>query len=354
MKKLLLLLLSLLLVVGCTRPGDAKRESDKIFRLGVNGNTAFKNIISEEPVTIGEEEYYTKYGHGEIIFDIDNTTKERFAIFSIPADEDVETYFRFEIESELKYESNTHFVLCTYTELSPKDFSIYYENGQIKGSAPLLTEATPIKYIVKVAGKFEKYKQENFVVVGVDTSYLDVGADNDSLTRYINSISDENKNLFKENSAYVVAYPWRKIKVLVENDNGKIDSSSTVKDMINYADSIFQQAICNVELTTDTSTSNYDCKIILSNNINKNVVFYDEADEEYSIVLSKEFSYAKVRDNNKRSFTYAIAYLLGVSLFEDEVESSKTINKNLMDTTIIDGYHLSFRQWNQLHIREKK
>ena len=45
---------------------------------------------------------------------------------------------------------------------------------------------------------------------------------------------------------------------------------------------------------------------------------------------------------------------LGVVVREFPTESGKTMHLNLMNTAIIDGYHLSFRQWNQLHIREKK
>ncbi|MDR0303945.1 MAG: hypothetical protein LBH98_04120 [Chitinispirillales bacterium] len=351
MKKILLLFICGLFFLCCTKPDNPKEESEKIFRLGVNGKTSFKNILSNEAIKISGKNCYTNYGYGEIYFDLLDTT-EIFAIFSVPADTFVETYFYFEIEA--KNESSPNFVLCSYNKesLDSVNFLLYSKEGMEIGDIPLLINGGIGKYMIKVSGNLKKheYKQENFIVIGTDSLYNTNSTE--EIKEYVNLKSNQIKNLSKENSAYIVAYPWRTIKVLVTDDKGEIDSAETTKQRIAYADSVFKQAICKVERTLDTT--DYDCKIVLSNKENKNVAFFDETDREYSVISSTEYRYAKVKGDNGRDFTYAVAYLLGVTLFDEKKrDGGERPEQNFM-VSDGKGTHLSFKQWNQLHIREKK
>ena len=341
------------LFMGCNPPHDVKSESDKIFRMGVNGNISFKNILPSER--------YTKYGYGEIRFEVEGETST-YAIFSVPAEENnAETYFHFVVEAA--DESSPDFVICMYDKKSSQklNYSLWTDTG-LK-PFPVHLENRTGHYLIRVAGNFERYKQENLIVMGTDSRFESENSRLD-INAFIDAMDNKEKKQVMKNTAYVVAYPWRTVKVLVTDGFGRIENSNCVDSMINYANTVLRQGLCRLKAATDTN--DYDVKIILSSTTpsNRNVIFYDEANKEYSFVTSNRFSHALVKqdclheeaenhaenDTMKRSFTYAVAYLLGVTLIEDERESEKTLHHNLMDTNNA-GTHLSFRQWNQLHIR---
>ncbi|MDR0304442.1 MAG: hypothetical protein LBH98_06725 [Chitinispirillales bacterium] len=353
MKNMFLLFFLVLFLVSCRKdptPEKYEKESELEIRMGVNGSSSFKNIMLENAKIVEEDTCYTKYGYGEISFNA-NGKILTYAIFSIPADErDVETYFNFEVEEENADLHYRNYVVCAYDKESSKNvkFSLC-DNNFI--NVPTNIKNKKNKYLIKVSGEFGKYKQENLIVIGSDFEYNGETRDINDL---IDNIENDEKILVKENTAYIVAYPWRNIKVRIEG--GDTVSNARIVKWAN--DSIFNQAICRLKLTTDTI--NYDCKIILSDEINSEFIIYDEDDKEYKRFSSARAAYAKVDPNNdlyKRNFACAVAILLGMSLFEDD--SDKTSGYNLMYDEPADyeekakRTHLSFRQWNQLHIREK-
>ena len=368
MKRLLLLFL-ILLFIGCSKPPDPNKENKTVFRLGANGNTFFENICSTKPVKLGDKEYYTKYGHGEVIFYIEGD-RVSFAIFSVPADVDTEVYFNFRIESE--NESSPNFVICSYSEENNGRFSIFVDNEQ--KAIPYLVSGKASTHLVRVSGIFERFKQENFVVLGTDS--LLSNERKEDIISFVNRKSKDDKVLEQENSAYIIAYPWREIRVaffretLIRAGNpsgppiyGKEDTTIETSTL-NFLNSVFAQAICSIKVV-DPNTEDFDVEIIFSNLISVNahtgpsVTFYDERSMVFDIFNSNSLKFAKLctKGYSDRRLAYAIAYLLGVSLIEDEVgeerEGNDTRIRNLMDTTS-DGTHLSFRQWNQLQMRNKR
>lgn len=372
MRKLLILLFFVSLLVGCSKnnvPSQYDKKSEKTFQLGVNGETTFKNIMKKHAKVINLDSCYTKYGHSEIFFDISfDISKERkkYAIFSVPAnDTATETYFDFEVKK--KDDSYPNFAIRKYNKDNSANikFSLYRDNKLLNVSdMPQIVSGEPCIYTVKVSGEFKRYRQENLAVIGIETA---ISENEEYVQKYINSLSPDMINIAEDNTAYIIAYPWRTIKVKIEEEG---NSGVFGADKIDYEEiikwsneKVFNQAICKLEMV-DRKVKDYDCKIVFSNlSGSERTVFYDENNKEHSRFSSKKLSYAKVTtDKNhscdetdyNRDFAYAVAYLLGVSLFDiDQKESTEPLNYNLMVPNRC-GINLSFRQWNQLHIRERK
>ena len=340
-------------------PDNYNRESERVFRLGVNGNTSFENIEGGE--------FYTRYGHGEINFVI-NAERETFAVFSVPADSAVKTYFVFEIEQA--NESSPNFLLCTYREnLQGVEFSVLRRTAEGREfvPTPTLIDGKTGKHTIRISGDFrgKEFRQDNFVVIGTDSLYA--GADLDEIKKYIDSKSNSIKNLTKENAAYIIAYPWRTIRVgfyeevaVIEAPTGTAKQIITPdKGLLSRVNEIFAQAICKIEAVDE----NYDVKIVFQGGVpggnnRARVIFYDERDSIYDAFVSDSLKYAsvfKISDGffYPRDVAYAIAFLSGASYIADDRESVKTVFQNLM-YPFGTGLHLSFRQWNQLHARRER
>ena len=339
--------------MACNDPRRIDRESETTFRLGVNGNTSFKNIESLP----GHQGVYTRFGHGEIIF-YNNGTRETFAIFSVPADTFAETYFLFEVE--YKDESSPGFLLSFYAQnIERANFSIPYDTGYAE--LPQIVSGDAGRHIVRLSGDFSasEFRQKNFVAIG--TNSLLATTNMNEAGGFITSMDNQTKNLVKKNTAYIIAYPWRTIRVAFFEEvyrryagaPSRIELQS-INICTDYIGTIFAQAICRIE----TVKENYDAKIVFSNRVS-GVVFYDERGNVFDPFKSERLTHAKIGRSYydifykricKRDMARAIAFQLGVSFFEDERESIKTIFQNLMNPDGA-GTHLSFRQWNQLHIR---
>jgi len=347
MNKILCFLFFAVLFIGCSVKEKYEKESERVLRLGVNGKTAFKNILQESAVTIDNKKRYTKYGHGEITFTFENENrKETFAIFSVPADSFVETYFNFVVEE--RDESYPWYFLCVYNKKSSQNMEYSVRKGANFVSVATSVTNSVAGHLIRVAGIFESYKQENLIVIGVD-SLLSDETSALGINEFIISMTDEDKDLARDNTAYIVAYPWRTVRVLIEGGN-----SNTNARAVEWAnENVFNQAIVRLELTSDST--NYEARIIATNS--GDVAIYDEAGRIYQRFSSARPAFARVNTAEQRNFSYAVAFLLGVSLFEDERESNKTFHLNLMNRgegDMSNRTHLSFRQWNQLHIRGER
>ena len=353
MKKILLFSLLIFVFTACSnRPKEEyKKESEKVVRLGARGVTAFRNIPQNEAITIDNTGRFTRHGYGEITFNIDGKN-ETFAIFSVPAeDSNAVTYFRFFIEGSDERFPNFKLTNFDRTESNNNtsrnlEYSVRVGNSFVNVPAEITNRNGD--FLVRIAGYFEEFRQENLIVIGID-SLLNSENSSFNVNAFINSMTNEDRLRSSHNTAYIVAYPWRTVRVLIEGGN-----SNTNARAVEWAnENVFNQAIVRLELTSDST--NYEARIIATNS--GDVGIYDEAGRIYQRFSSARPAFARVNTAEQRNFSYAVAFLLGVSLFEDERESNKTFHLNLMNRgegDMSNRTHLSFRQWNQLHIRGRE
>ena len=357
MKKLLQLLFLALLLVGCSPkssdiPPRYLKKDEKTIPLGLNGETVFQNILKKNARVIGQDNCYTRYGYGEIFFDVDKK-RRRYAIFSVPEGES-ETFFSFEVRK--RDDSSPNFAIRRHNkENSNVTFSLYRNNrwNNVSNGTQIIP-GEPGIYTVRVSGAFKKFRQENLAVISSKKPFM-LSENEADLEAFFNSLSPDMVSLAEDNTAYIIAYPWREIRVKIEREkNVNID----IGELINWAnDRVFRQAIVRL-IPVGISERDYDCRIIFTNDNmgGKRVTFLDERNKEHSIASTTRLSHARVtarenpacESNYNRDFAYAVAHLLGVTL--DEEERNEVLDPNLMNSNDC-GIHLSFRQWNQLHIR---
>jgi hypothetical protein len=331
------------LLIGCSKK-TADNGCDKRIRVGNNNGIVFQNILD------GEKR--TKYGFDEIKFDLIDSP---FAIISIPANEYDSIYFIAKITPE---ERSPYIWFTSYKNYSNFSISVGDSYDNLSVAAPLVNDQEK-QYKVGIRGTFKEYSQENVVLI----CYSDE-------TELSKNMTDKEKLETDGNSIYIIPYPWRKIEVKIEG--GK---SSDYKELIEWANkNVFNQAICSLKIAEEGNDDNYDCKILLGQkNISEDIVFLDETNNKYDQYRSNRVVSVKIKYGNLyetetqyedgieyeytydspyknkllKKFAYAVARIMGVTEDNDPYFNLMTENDDN-----IDHIHLTFRQWNQLHMGE--